>query len=123
MLRLVKFVLLGIVLLGAGHYLLAHRADSTIRILTTPLVTIDQLLQNPEKYEGSTVKVEGRVVGSASVLGYGGYRLQQEESQSTIVVLGRSGVPAMGAIVKCVGVFRQAMAVGPYQYAVIVQTL
>jgi len=121
MARLIKFILIIVTILGAGRYLLPHEAYRTIRSVTTLLVTIDQLLEAPAKYEGATVKIEGKVVGSAGVLGYGGYRLQQEGSASTIVVIGRSGIPVTGTTVSIVGVFRQAMTVGTYQYAVIVQ--
>lgn len=69
---------------------------------TTP---INDLLADPGRYDGKTVKVAGEVTGSVGALGRGGYRL--DDGTGTLVVISEDrAVPVEGATVGVEGEFQ-----------------
>lgn len=100
-------------------YFLSRGPSPSLRQLTTPTTTIDLLLDDPSKYDGRSVRVGGTVVGSLGVMGFGGFRLQDPQSGSEILVMSSGGIPPNGTAISVFGKFKQAVAVGAYQYAVI----
>lgn len=82
--------------------------------------SIKQLLDDPGKYEGETVRVAGEVKGSIGVLGYGAYRIDDGTGTIAIVTQGR-GAPRTGSKVGVEGVFRSAYTLGTESAAVILE--
>jgi hypothetical protein len=80
---------------------------------------VSQLLANPGEFDGRFVTVKGTVQESAAVMGVGGYRLRQGPSE--IYILSSHGIPSTGTQVTVSGTFKQALALGGLQYAVIVE--
>ena len=68
---------------------------------TTP---INDLLADPGRYDGKTVKVAGEVTGSVGALGRGGYRLD-DGTGSLVVISEDRAVPVEGATVGVKGRF------------------
>lgn len=99
-------VLLPIALLG----LLAGACRGT--------VPIGDLLADPGRYDGETVRVEGRVDETIGALGYGAYRI--DDGTGTLnVVSRRGGAPAEGARVGIEGVFQSVFTFGDRTEAVL----
>jgi hypothetical protein len=74
-------------------------------------VRIGTLLEDPGRYEGRTVRVEGEVTSSAGALGYGAYRVN-DETGTVNVVTTEHGAPTEGARVGVVGTFRALYTFG-----------
>jgi hypothetical protein len=83
-------------------------------------VRIGTLLEDPGRYEGETVRVEGRVTSSAGALGYGAYRVN-DGSGTINVVSTEHGAPAEGARVGVVGTFRAIYTFGASSGVAIVE--
>ena len=66
---------------------------------------IGQLLDNPSKYDGKTVRVEGEVQKSAGALGVGAYELKDPTGTLT-VVSEHGGAPRTGAKIGVKGTFQ-----------------
>ena len=66
---------------------------------------INDLLADPGRYDGKTVKVAGEVTGSVGALGRGGYRLD-DGTGSLIVISEDRAVPVEGATVGVKGEFQ-----------------
>lgn len=64
---------------------------------------IKTLLDDPGRFNGTTVRVAGKVVTSVGLLGYGAYRL--DDGTGTILVVSKNGVPREGAKVGVEGTF------------------
>jgi hypothetical protein len=73
---------------------------------TTP---IRRLLDEPQRYEGRTVRVEGRVTRSAGLLGVGAYEIDDGTGRIVVIAQGR-GVPAQGANTRAKGTFRSVFS-------------
>jgi hypothetical protein len=121
MFRVLANICILIVAGGAAAYFMSNRNSRIIIDMTTPLINIKQLLTQPARYDGTVVKVEGRVSGSAGVLGFGVYVLQQEGTADTVLVISHGGIPPTGVAIKVTGKFKQAVSFGIHQYAVIFQ--
>ena len=74
-------------------------------------VRIGTLLEDPGRYEGETVRVEGRVTSSAGALGYGAYRVNDGTGTMNVVST-EHGAPTEGARVGVVGTFRAIYTFG-----------
>ena len=98
--RSVRFALLAL-----GVVLGACASDRSVRIGT--------LLEDPGRYEGKTVRVEGEVTESAGALGYGAYRVD-DGTGKIYVVTTRGGAPSEGARVGVVGTFRALYTFGAH---------
>lgn len=84
---------------------------------TTPIKT---LLDDPQQYDGKTVRIVGEVQGSVGALGYGAYQVNDGTGTISIVSEG-GGVPRQGAKVGVEGTFRSAYTLGTQSAAVLVE--
>lgn len=82
---------------------------------------IRELLDDPSKYEGKTVRIAGEVKESAGVLGYGAYRIDDGTGTLTVISKG-NGVPRVGARVGVEGTFRSAFTVGSQSVAALIES-
>lgn len=84
---------------------------------TTSIAT---LLEDPGRYEGETVRIEGEVREAAGVLGYGAYRV--DDGTGTIPVISRGGgAPRVGTRVGVEETFRSAFTFGNTTAAVLLE--
>jgi hypothetical protein len=104
---------------AVGAYFLSRGPSANIRQFTTSSISIDSLVDDPSKYDGQLVKVGGTVGASLGVMGVGGFRLLDRRTGSEILVMTSGGIPPIGTDISVFGKFKQAMAIGAYQYAVI----
>jgi hypothetical protein len=81
---------------------------------------VKDLLADPGKYDGQTVRIAGDVQNSIGALGYGAYELNDGTGTLPIVTEG-GGAPARGAKVGVEGTFRAAYTLGVESRAVVVE--
>ncbi|MBA3892216.1 MAG: hypothetical protein H0X69_00775 [Gemmatimonadales bacterium] len=79
---------------------------------------IGQLLDNPARYDGKTVRVHGEVRESGGGLGLGAYQVRDETGTLT-VVSDRSGPPRTGSKVGVKGRFEALITLGTRSLAVL----
>jgi len=87
-------------------------------VQTTPIKT---LLDDPGRFDGQTVAVEGDVTRAYGVLNYGVYQLNDGTGTLTVVTKSE-GAPRTGALVGARGTFRQAFTLGTETVAVLQET-
>lgn len=82
---------------------------------------IGTILDDPGRYDGQTVRVEGEVTGSLGIPAVGGaYRI--EDGTGTLTVMSEEGgAPREGAEVEVEGTFRSAFTLGDQTAAVLVE--
>lgn len=81
-------------------------------------IPIGDLLADPGRYDGETVRVKGRVTETIGALGYGAYRIE-DRTGTLNVVSRRGGAPAEGARVGIEGIFRSVFTLGSRTEAVL----
>ena len=79
---------------------------------------IGELLDNPAKYDGETVRVEGEVKESAGGLGLGAYQMRDDRGPST-VVSETGGPPRSGRTINVKGTFQALITLGSRSLAVL----
>jgi hypothetical protein len=79
---------------------------------------IGQLLDNPSKYDGKTVRIEGEVKGSAGGLGVGAYQMKDDTGTLT-VVSEKADPPRTGAKLGVKGKFDALITLGSRSLAVL----
>jgi hypothetical protein len=79
---------------------------------------IRDLLDDPSKYDGKTVQIEGEVLGSAGGLGVGAYEVKDETGRLTVVSEDRDP-PRSGAQVGVKGKFQALRSLGIKSLAVL----
>jgi hypothetical protein len=79
---------------------------------------IGDLLDNPARYDGKTVRVEGEVKESAGGLGLGAYQVRDKTGTLT-VVSEKSGPPRSGSKVGVKGRFESLITLGSRSLAVL----
>jgi hypothetical protein len=79
---------------------------------------IGELLDNPAKYDGKTVRVEGEVKESAGGLGLGAYQVRDETGTLT-VVSETGGPPRTGSKIGVKGRFEALITLGSKSLAVL----
>ena len=79
---------------------------------------IGELLDNPARYDGKTVRVEGEVRESAGGLGLGAYQVR-DTTGSLTVVSEQSGPPRSGSKVSVKGRFEALITLGSRSLAVL----
>lgn len=84
---------------------------------TTPIKT---LLDDPQQFDGKTVRIAGEVRGSVGALGFGAYQVNDGTGTLSIVSEG-GGVPRQGAKVGVEGTFHSAYTLGSQSVAVLVE--
>lgn len=82
---------------------------------------IRELLDDPSRFDGKTVRIAGQVKEAAGALGYGGYRVDDGTGTFTVVSQG-GGAPRIGARVGVEGTFRAAFTLGNQSVAVLMET-
>ena len=78
---------------------------------------IRDLLNDPSEYDGKTVRIEGRVRGSAGGLGVGAYEVEDETGRLTVV--SENDPPRTGANVGVKGKFQALLSLGIKSLAVL----
>lgn len=82
--------------------------------------SIKTLLDDPQQFDGKTVRIAGQVESSVGALGYGAYQVNDGTGTLSIVSEG-GGVPRQGAKVGVEGTFRSAYTLGTKTLAVLVE--
>ena len=82
---------------------------------------IRDLLNDPARYDGQTVRIAGEVKEAAGVLGYGAYQVDDGTGTLTVVTQG-GGTPRVGARIGAEGTFRAAFTLGTRSVAVLMET-
>lgn len=84
---------------------------------TTPIQT---LLNDPQRYDGKTVRVAGEVQQALGALGFGAYQIKDQTGTLPVISEG-GGAPATGTQVAVEGTFRAAYTLGNQSAAVLVE--
>ncbi|HET6777663.1 MAG TPA: hypothetical protein VFH26_02120 [Gemmatimonadales bacterium] len=79
---------------------------------------IRDLLNDPSKYDGKTVRIEGEVQGSAGGLGVGAYEVKDDTGRLTVISEDRDP-PRSGAKVGVKGKFQALLSLGIKSLAVL----
>jgi hypothetical protein len=79
---------------------------------------IGELLDNPAKYDGKSVRVEGEVKESLGGLGVGGYQVRDDTGTLT-VVSETAGPPRSGSRISVKGTFQALITLGSRSLAVL----
>ena len=82
------------------------------------ITPIGELLDNPAKYDGKTVSVEGEVKESAGGLGLGAYQVKDDTGTLT-VVSETGGPPRTGSKINVKGRFESLITLGSRSLAVL----
>jgi hypothetical protein len=93
---------------------------STLLLLAgcASVTPIGDLLSNPAKYNGKTVKVEGEVTKSVGAIVAGGYEIKDNTGQLTVVSEGASPPPE-GVKIGVKGIFQSLLTLGTKTLAVL----
>jgi len=82
---------------------------------------IKELLDDPSRFDGTTVRIAGQVKESIGALGVGVYQINDGTGTLTVVSKDGNGTPRAGATVGVEGEFRSAFTLGPLTVAVLVE--
>ncbi|HEU5217529.1 MAG TPA: hypothetical protein VFU23_02665 [Gemmatimonadales bacterium] len=82
---------------------------------------IKELLDDPARFDGKTVRIAGEVKESAGALGYGAYQVDDGTGTLTVVAQG-GGAPRTGARIGVEGTFRAAFTLGSRSVAVLMES-
>jgi hypothetical protein len=82
---------------------------------------IKTLLDDPSRFDKTTVRVMGDVTKSVGIMGYGAYQVT-DPTGSIMIVTKENGAPRQGAHVGVEGEFRSAFTLGTETVAVIVES-
>ncbi len=83
-------------------------------------IRIRDLLAEPQKYDGRTVQIEGRVTRGAGILGVGAFQVDDGTGQIVVIARG-SGVPAQDTRTRVKGTFESVFNWGGRAIAAILQ--
>ncbi|HYF39015.1 MAG TPA: hypothetical protein VD930_04950 [Gemmatimonadales bacterium] len=104
---------------------LTRRLSGLLPLVTAILISgcagvtpIRDLLNDPSKYDGETVRIEGEVQGSAGGLGVGAYEVKDDTGRLTVVSEDRDP-PRSGARVGVKGKFQALLSLGIKSLAVL----
>jgi hypothetical protein len=79
---------------------------------------INQLLNDPSRYDGKTVRIKGEVRGAVGGLGVGAYEVKDQTGRLTVVSQ-RGDPPRTGAQVGVMGKFQSLLSLGFKSLAVL----
>lgn len=82
---------------------------------------IGELLDNPGRYDGKSVRIKGEVQASAGALGVGGYQVKDATGTLT-VVSEQAAPPRTGSTVGVKGIFEALFTLGSRSLAVLRET-
>lgn len=100
-----------------------------LRLLAAPLALvllagcagvtpIGDILADPGRYDGESVRIQGEVTGGAGALGFGGY--QVEDGTGTMTVVSDVGnAPPRGTEVRVKGIFQALITLGSRSLSVL----
>ena len=83
-------------------------------------IEIKNLNDDPGRYDGTTVRVAGKVTTAVGILGYGAYRL--DDGTGSVLVVSQKGAPREGAKVGVEGTFRSVFTIQNQSAAAIEET-
>jgi hypothetical protein len=106
--------------LHRGHRLAAFLPIAVVLVLAgcAGVTPIGELLDNPARYDGKTVRVEGEVKESAGGLGLGAYQVRDKTGTLT-VMSEKSSPPRSGSRVGVKGRFEALITLGSRSLAVL----
>ena len=82
------------------------------------VTSINELMANPGRYDGKTVRVQGTVKQAAGALGVGGYQI--DDGTGTLTVISeQGGIPTTGARISVKGTFEALATLGSRSLAVL----
>lgn len=79
---------------------------------------IGHLLDDPGRYDGKSVRIEGVVKGSAAAFGVGTYQVQDNTGTLTVVSQ-NNGAPREGDKIGVQGIFQALVTLGSQSFAVL----
>lgn len=82
---------------------------------------IKELLDDPSRFDGKTVRIAGEVKESIGALGFGVYQVNDGTGTLTVVSKAGNGTPRVGATVGVQGEFRSAFTLGTQSLAVLME--
>jgi hypothetical protein len=82
---------------------------------------IKELLDDPSRFDGQTVRIAGEVKESIGALGVGVYQINDGTGTLTVMSKAGNGTPRVGAKVGVEGEFRSAFTLGSQSLAVLVE--
>ncbi|MDZ4673526.1 MAG: hypothetical protein SGI84_03665 [Gemmatimonadota bacterium] len=85
------------------------------------LKPIRELLDDPSRFDGKTVRIVGEVIQSVGALGVGVYQVNDGTGTLTVVSQAGNGTPRTGAQVGVEGEFRSAFTLGTLTAAVLME--
>ncbi len=97
---------------------LALAAALTLLAGCASVTPIRQLLDDPGRYDGKSVKIEGRVRESAGAFGLGTYQVQDNTGTLTVVSQ-NNGAPRTGDRIGVQGIFQALFTLGNQSLAVL----
>jgi hypothetical protein len=101
------------------------RAFATIGLLLLTacpgVKPIRELLDDPSRFDGKTVRIAGEVRESIGALGVGVYQINDGTGTLTVVSKAGNGTPRVGATVGVEGEFRSAFTLGSLTAAVLME--
>ena len=83
-------------------------------------IEIKKLNDDPGRYDGTTVRVAGKVTTAVGLLGYGAFRL--DDGTGSVLVVSKKGAPREGAEVGVEGTFRSVFTFQEQSGAAIEET-
>jgi hypothetical protein len=83
-------------------------------------IDIKKLVDDPGRFDGTTVRVAGKVTTAVGLLGYGAYRL--DDGTGSVLVVSKKGAPREGAEVGVEGTFRSVFTFQDQSAAAIEET-
>ncbi len=83
---------------------------------------IKELLDDPSRFDGKTVRIAGQVKESIGALGVGVYQVNDGTGTLTVVSKAGNGTPRVGAQIGVEGEFRSAFTLGSLTGAILVES-
>ena len=83
--------------------------------------SIKELLDDPSRFDGKTVRIVGNVRESIGALGVGAYQVDDGTGTLTVISKAGNGTPRVGATIGVEGVFRSAFTLGTVSAAVLME--
>lgn len=105
---------------GVGRVARLVPLASTLFVLAgcASVTPIRQLLDDPSRYDGKTVKIQGNVKGSLGGLGRGAYEVKDETGTLTVLT-DKKDPPRTGAKIGVKGKFQALLSLGIKSLAVL----
>ena len=83
--------------------------------------SIKELLDDPSRFDGKTVRIAGNVRESIGALGIGVYQVDDGTGTLTVISKAGNGTPRVGAAIGVEGKFRSAFTLGTVSAAVLME--